>query len=107
MYCPPAWGICAFGFGGRAPLAALAEPRRFRTRDFVLLAEGARRRFSARGGAMLSLLRMPGPRHGETAARLYASSSSGSKCGWNQICAIRVGTTALPITAVSRTVYCT
>ena len=29
-----------------------------------------------------------------------ASSSSGSKLGWNQICAIRVGTTALPITAV-------
>jgi hypothetical protein len=36
----------------------------------------------------------------------YASSSSGSKCGRNQICAIKVGTMALPITAVSSTVYC-
>jgi len=36
----------------------------------------------------------------------YASSSSGSKCGRNQICAIKVGTTALPMTAVSSTVYC-
>jgi hypothetical protein len=35
----------------------------------------------------------------------YASSSSGSNFGWNQICAMRVGTTALPITAVSRMVY--
>ena len=38
--------------------------------------------------------------------KLYASSSSGSKCGRNQICAISVGTTALPMTAVSRIVYC-
>ncbi len=35
----------------------------------------------------------------------YASSSNGSNFGWNQICAMRVGTTALPITAVSRMVY--
>ena len=36
----------------------------------------------------------------------YASSSNGSKCGWNQICATSVGATALPITAVTRIVYC-
>ncbi len=35
----------------------------------------------------------------------YASSSNGSNFGWNQICAMRVGTTALPMTAVSRMVY--
>jgi hypothetical protein len=35
----------------------------------------------------------------------YASSSNGSNFGRNQICAMRVGTTALPITAVSRMVY--
>src|SRR6266568_3577723 len=34
------------------------------------------------------------------------SSASGLKVGWNHFCAISVGTTALPITAVTRIVYC-
>jgi hypothetical protein len=59
----------------------------------------------SRGEALaLSARRMTGWSRNSIRSR-QASSSNGSKCGWNQICAMSVGTTALPITAVTRMVY--
>jgi hypothetical protein len=40
-----------------------------------------------------------------TASKLPGAASIGLNSGWNHLCAIRVGTTALPITAVTRMVY--